>query len=113
MVILATFPFAEEDYMSENFWYGNNYETSAIVEFNFWMYNNMPALRNFSILFSSNIYSYAIFCLSYCLFSRDQAFYLAFAYSFTTVLSTVIEVAYSRPQFIMVFPEYGKNEVEQ
>ena len=72
----------------------------------------MPWIRKFGIFFSSNIYSYTIFCLSYCLFSRDQAFYLAFCYSFTTILSTTLEVTYRRPQFIMQFPDEDSKQME-
>lgn len=64
----------------------------------------MPGLRHFGVIYSSNIYVNVIFMLGYCLFPRDLAFYLAFAYSFTILFVTVLEVSYQRPQFIMRLP---------
>lgn len=112
IVLLVIYAMTEDNYLSNQYWITFQ-STSAQYHFNIFIYKHLPHINSFSVIYSSNIYVNVIFLLSYCLFSRDQAFYLAFTLSFTTLFCIVLEVTFQQPQFIMRLPPGQDVDVDQ
>ena len=100
-LILLIFHFLEENQSSIEFW-----ESSWTIRFNDFVAQHASAVIVFQgAFFSQFIYCYIIFLLSYSLFPRDNAFYLTFVFSFTTMVALMLEIIYERPPYIMMLPE--------